>query len=196
MQDLVEALSRNALKAQHSQALKLIRTSLQNKAKHALAPISAAHYSAIHCYYKSNNLIIHSGANIDPSSIELLKSRKHRNCAEKQAANSAASQDLLSNKEMQIMFLYRQNNSGMRAEKLVPCIDCYQTYIKDLIKNNGKLVLILDDDSPREFVNERDYNNSISQLGDVYYKVLDARALMNLNIETSLGGRVCAEHQS
>jgi hypothetical protein len=190
---LLLAISQNKTLQEHSTALATLKIFLHSKAQDALAPISSAHYSAIHCYYKSNQLFIHAGANIDPSSIELLKSPKHRNCAEKQAALSASKNDSLTNKEMQIMFLYRINNSGMSAEKLVPCSDCYQSYIKDLIKNNGKLVLLLDDDSPRQFVSD-DYDNSISKLGETYYKILNAKALMNLNIEESLGARVCTEN--
>ncbi|MDD9897733.1 MAG: hypothetical protein OXU45_01910 [Candidatus Melainabacteria bacterium] len=193
---MLEAIARADLKEEQSEALTLIRKLVQDKAEHALAPISAAHYGAIHCYYKSNELLMHAGANIDPSSIELLKSRKHRKCAEKEAAKSAASIDSLDNPELKIMFLYRKDNSGMPAQKLVPCSDCYQNFIASLIKNDGKLVLILDDDAPREFVDNKNYDNSISKLGETYYKILDTKALMNLNIEESLGARVCTEKQS
>lgn len=140
--------------------------------------------------------MIHAGANIDPSSIELLKSRKHRNCAEKQAAISAASEDLLSNDQMRIMFLYRKQDKKLKAEKLLPCIDCYETYINDLIKNKGLLVLIIDDNEERVFVNDKHYDNSIKTLNGINYKIFDAAAMHNLNIETVLGARVCAESQS
>ena len=96
-----------ALNSSSYEALKLVAEALINKSKEVVAPISGAIYSSIQVYSNNDKLLIHAGANIDPSSIELLKSRKHRNCAEKQAANSAAAEDLLNNAQMLIMFLYR-----------------------------------------------------------------------------------------
>lgn len=176
--------------------MKLIQEALLLKSKDAIAPLSGAAYSSLQVYSSDDKLMIHAGANIDPSSIELLKSRKHRNCAEKQAAISAAAKDLLNNSKMRVMFLYRKQNTKLKAEKLLPCSDCYKTYIPDLIKNKGHLILILDDNSARKFVDDPAYDNSIKTLGDIHYKIINADAMPNLNIEKSLGARVCAEHQS
>ena len=98
------------------------------------------------------------------------------------------------------MFLYRAQDQKLKAEKLLPCIDCYETYIPELIKNKGLLILILDDDSPRTFVSDASYDNSIETLTkneskNIHYKILDATAMQNLNIEEVLGARVCAESQ-
>ncbi|MBT6843619.1 MAG: hypothetical protein HOA17_07480 [Candidatus Melainabacteria bacterium] len=184
-----------ALNSSSYEALKLVAEALINKSKEVVAPISGAIYSSIQVYSNNDKLLIHAGANIDPSSIELLKSRKHRNCAEKQAANSAAAEDLLNNAQMLIMFLYRAQDQKLKAEKLLPCIDCYETYIPELIKNKGLLVLIIDDDDERIFVNDTNYDNSIKTLQGIHYKIIDSTAMHNLNIETVLGARVCAESQ-
>ncbi|MDA0772452.1 MAG: hypothetical protein O3C63_05870 [Cyanobacteria bacterium] len=194
----------SALDSSSYAALQLITEALIIKSKDAVAPLSGAIYSSLQVYSNDDKLLIHAGANIDPSSIELLKSRKHRNCAEKQAAISAASLDLVSNSEMRIMFLYRAQDQKLKAEKLLPCIDCYETYIPELIKNKGKLVLILDDNSARTFINDASYDNSIKTLensdsknesNNIHYKIIDAAAMQNLNIEKVLGARVCAESQ-
>lgn len=105
---------------------------------------------------------------------------------------------------MRIMFLYRAQDQKLKAEKLLPCIDCFETYIHDLAKNKGRLVLILDDDSVRTFINDASYDNSIKTLENsdsknkfknIHYKIFDASAMHNLNIEKVLGARVCAESQ-
>ncbi len=180
-------------------ALKLIQERLRKKTQDCDSPLSNAYYSAIHLYREDGKLKLHSGANIDPSSYELFKSPKHRNCAEKQAAFSANMKDHLSNASMQIMFLYRKHQSEklFSAEKLLPCKDCYKSYIQDLIDNDGHLVLIVDDNEPRKFFKNVNLDNTISSVkvdGQVInYKIFNAKEMLHLNIENVLGGRVCAE---
>jgi cytidine deaminase len=162
------------------------------------SPLSNAYYSAIHFYLDNGNLKIYSGANIDPSSYELFKSRKHRNCAEKQAA-LVAKLDQLTNVEMRIMFLYRKRETERQfsAEKLLPCKDCYENYIQDLIDKDGHLVLIVDDNETRNFFKNPNLDSSINSVevnGQIInYKIFNAKEMMHLNIENTLGGRVCAE---
>lgn len=178
--------------------LKLIKEALYTKSQDSDCLLSNAHYSAIHFYYDQSGLKIHGGANIDPSSYELFKSRKHRNCAEKQAALSATS-EYLNNTAMQIMFLYRQSEAGrtFQAEKLLPCRDCYENYIQDLIEKDGHLVLIIDDNMARKFLTTVHGDNTIKTIevdGQlINYKIFNAKQMMSLNIEIVLGGRVCAE---
>lgn len=183
-------------------ALKLIQETLKKKTQDSDSPLSNASYSAIQLYLHDGNLKIHTGANIDPSSYELFKSPKHRNCAEKQAALSATIKDDLTNAAMQIMFLYRKQEAGRQflAEKLLPCKDCYETYIQDLIDNNGHLVLIIDDNKPRKFFKHAHFDNNIQSVevdGQIInYKIFNAKEMLHLNIENVLGGRVCAEGHS
>ncbi len=182
-------------------ALQLIQETLRNKTQDSVSPLSNAYYSAIHFYLKDGELKIHSGANIDPSSYELFKSPKHRNCAEKQAALSAKL-DHLTNTSMQTMFLYRKQEPGREflAEKLLPCSDCYRTYIKDLIDNDGHLVLIIDSKEPKKFFKHIHLDNSINSTEingqTINYKIFSAKEMLHLNIETALGARVCAEGHS
>ncbi len=200
VRNLYELIDKNAaLSSETHSALKLIHNQLQTKAKDSDSPLSKACYSAIHFYMEQGHLKIHGGANIDPSSYELFKSRKHRNCAERQAACSAANRDGLANTSMRLMFLYRQAETQKKfpAEKLLPCQDCYENYICDLIRNNGHLVLIVDDPHPRKFFVDGDFDNAISSITveglKINYKIFNAEEMKRLNIETVLGGRVCAE---
>ena len=178
--------------------LQLIQETLVRKTQDSDSPLSKAYYSAVHFYLDNGKLKIYSGANIDPSSYELFKSRKHRNCAEKQAALAAATEHL-TNTAMQVMFLYRKHESGRQfsAEKLLPCRDCYENYIQDLIDKDGHLVLIVDDNEAREFFKSPNGDNSIKTVEvagqKINYKIFDAKEMMHLNIEAVLGGRVCAE---
>lgn len=181
--------------------LKLIQEMLVKKTQDSDCSLSNAYYSAIHVYLDNGELKIYSGANIDPSSYELFKSRNHRNCAEKQAA-LAAKLDQLTNAAMQIMFLYRKPEAAklFPAEKLLPCKDCYENYIQDLIDKDGHLVLIIDDNEPRKFFKNTNLDcsiNSVEVNGQlVHYKIFNAKEMMHLNIENTLGGRVCAEGHS
>lgn len=171
----------------------LINKILKAKTKDSQCQISHAYYSAIHFYKQNDKLKIHAGANIDPSRKELLQDKTHRNCAEKQAALSAKNCDKLSNNEMQIMFLYRRKDPSrfLGPEKLLPCLDCYQSYIKDLIKNNGYLVLIIDDDEKRNFFNKEGFDSNIKTLEinkeKVFYKIFNKHEMNFLHIEKVLG---------
>lgn len=175
------------------EGLALISQIIKAKTKDSRCSISQAYYSAIHFYKQNEELKIHAGANIDPSRRELLKIKEHRNCAEKQAALSAIKIDKLSNPEMHMMFLYRRKDPArfLAAEKLLPCPDCYQRYIKDLIKNNGYLVLIVDDAEKRNFFSKDGFDSSIKSIEinkqKIFYKIFNKHEMSFLNIEKTLG---------
>ena len=99
---------------------------------------------------------IHAGANIDPASAALLKSVKHRNCAEKLAVNSACEHDNQTKDNLKYIFLYRREKQfGVyAAEKLLPCSDCQGKYFQQLIDNDGKLIIFLNNNIPRNFFRE------------------------------------------
>lgn len=173
------------------------------KINDCIAPISKAYYSSIMVYKNGGGLCIHSGANIDPEKKEQLKEPIHRNCAEKQAALSASWHDQLSNRNLKILFLFRKSftNQKFSAEKLIPCKDCSRNYVEDLLKNNGKLVVILEDDQPRDFLTKSfDRADSINQIKtlevskshNMNYVIIDAEAMKFLKVESELGARVCS----
>ena len=190
---------------QNIDSLKFIYKELVKKTMNSISPISKALYSSITVYKKNTGYLIHAGANIDPQSIELLKIPEHRNCAEKQAAISAYRNDEETNDNLKLLFLYRKPNGEPKfpAEKLIPCMDCYQAYLQDLQANNGKLVLILEDNEPRDFVNanycQSEEVNKIKTIESedgtcIHYVIIPSDAMRYLNIEIELGARVCADH--
>jgi len=99
------------------------------------------------------------------------------------------------------MFLYRKqkHNECVPACKLVPCRDCYEKYLVDLMKNNGRLVLIMDDNVDRVFLQkpegapviEKVHSIDLGEGARVNYKIFSADAMKFLQIENSLGERVC-----
>jgi cytidine deaminase len=201
---LLEGDSLSISSASNLESLSLISNQLLNKTKDAISPISQALYSSITVYKKKSGYLIHVGANIDPSSKDLLKIPEYRNCAEKQAAISAYRNDQESNDNLKILFLYRKPNGEptFPAEKLIPCKDCYQSYLQDLQRNMGKLVLILSDNVPREFINANHCKSKEINLiksiesktfGLIYYVIIPSDAISYLNIEKELGARVCAD---
>ena len=176
---------------------------LIHKISDCIAPLSSAFYSSIMVYGKGNpSYLIHAGANIDPETKEQLKDPIYRNCAEKQAAVSALKEDNETNKNLNVLFLFRkaQHHEIFPAEKLIPCKDCHRTYIEDLMANNGKLILVLEDSEQREFLlpgyEEAEQINKIrtfkSAMGEsINYVVIDSDAMRFLKIEPELGARVC-----
>ena len=181
--------------------LRKLATHLLAKSCDAINPISHTSYSAVLVYKKNNNYLLFSGANIDPEQKEDLKNPLKRNCAEKQAAITAQRIDGLDNSQLRFMFLYRKQktNECVPACKLVPCRDCYEKYLIDLIKNNGRLVLIMDDNVDREFLKnpngtevlEKVHSIDLGEGARVNYKIFGASAMELLKIEDSLGQRVC-----
>lgn len=166
-------------------------------------PISGAFYSSIFVYRDKDTqtFSLHAGANIDPEKAEYLKKVEHRNCAEKQAALSGAMHQM-TNKELAMMFLYRKNTKGKEfpAEKLVPCMDCNSQYVQDLIKNDGKLILLIDDDMKRDFFmpgyKDAAIASSIKKIKpssgqEFFYTIFNSEAMKFMKVETQLGGRVC-----
>jgi hypothetical protein len=181
--------------------LRKLANHLLAKSQEAINPISHTSYSAVLVYKKNNNYLLFSGANIDPEQKEDLKNPLKRNCAEKQAAITAHRIDGLDNSHLCFMFLYRKQklNECVPACKLVPCRDCYEKYLIDLMKNNGRLVLIMDDNVDRVFlhnpqgtqVTEKVHSIDLGEGAFVNYKIFDAKAMQFLKIEDSLGERVC-----
>jgi len=175
---------------------------LIHKINDCVSPLSNALYSSIMVYKKESEFLIHAGANIDPETTEQLKDPIFRNCAEKQAAVSALTCDKETNKALKILFLFRKAHQCeiFPAEKLIPCKDCYKAYIEDLIANSGKLVLVIEDDEPREFllpgykaaesVNEiRTFKTTMGEA--IHYVIFDSEAMKFLKVEKELGMRVC-----
>jgi len=181
--------------------LRKLASHLLAKSNDAINPISNTSYSAVLVYKKNNNYLLFSGANIDPECKEDLKNPLKRNCAEKQAAITAQRIDGLNNSELRFMFLYRKQKPSecVPACKLVPCRDCYEKYLVDLIKNNGRLVLIMDDNIDRVFLQkpegapviEKVHSIDLGEGARVNYKIFSADAMKFLQIENSLGERVC-----
>lgn len=172
-------------------------TALINKNQDSQGHISGAHYSSILVYKIGQGLKIHAGANIDPSSLEHFDSVEHRRCAERQAALSAHRHQL-SNEHLDLMFLYRRPEEDREhtPEMLVPCSDCAVNYLNYLKDNQGKLVVILPNDNPKEFLMEggsQKHNNLIEVLTDaeskekIYYKIIDFDEIPYLKLEASLG---------
>ncbi len=172
---------------------------LRNKADQAISPISKAKYSSLMVFQTEDQLLIFSGANIDPVNREDLKIPEKRNCAETQAVRAAQAQGLNFN-NLVAMFLYRspEFNRHFTAEKLLPCLVCNQHYVTKLIPNKGHLVLIIDDQIERQFFNAdhlSDDENKIHQMQvndhEINYLILDSEKLLFLNVEKALGSRVC-----
>lgn len=192
----------DAWSSQEASVLRKIAIHLIDKSNDAINPISHTSYSSVLVYEKDSNYLLYSGANIDPECKEDLKNPDRRNCAEKQAAVTAQTIDNLTNANLKFMFLYRKQKAGecVEARKLVPCKDCHEKYLLDLIKNNGKLVLILDDNCDRQFlspnhgtlVTERVHSIDLGENAKVNYKIFDASAMRFLKIEDKLGERVCS----
>lgn len=179
---------------------------LIHKINDCVAPLSNALYSSIMIYEKGDRYLIHAGANIDPETAEQLKNPLYRNCAEKQAALSAFTSDAETNEDLKTLFLFRKAHNGERfpAEKLIPCKDCYRSYIEDLMANDGKLVLIIEDSEPREFLvpgcEDEAIRNQIRTIKSsmdeaINYVILDSQAMKFLKVEKELGGRV-GKHSS
>lgn len=199
--DLLESIDKgksNYWSSNQKQAWIDIWSSILLKNNQSVCPISSAFYSAILVYKKGSKYFIHAGANIDAPSRDLMTNPIYRNCAERQAAQSAFELDALNNSYLQMVFLYRKKTSSnlYPPEKLLPCMDCNAKYIKDLANNNGYLVLITDDNLPREFIAgdlspESQLISTVS-LGPriVNYKILDASVLNKLKVESVLAGRI------
>lgn len=163
-----------------------------------MSPLSNAKYSSLMVYKSDNDLLIFSGANIDPSTKEDLKIPEKRNCAETQAA-IAAQQMNLNPSNLAIMFLYRKPEPTriFTGEKLLPCLDCYKKYICRLIANKGFLVLMLDDFTDQEFLTTKiDNRKQVVELSRdqkrYSYRTFDSLEMTFLNIEQRLGSRVCS----
>lgn len=176
---------------------------LIHKINDCVAPLSNAFYSSIMIYENDSKYLIHSGANLDPENCEQLQNPIYRNCAEKQAAISAQKTDGATNKDLKAIFLFRKdhNREIFSSEKLIPCKDCYRTYLEDLIENDGKLILVIEDSQPREFLlpgySEADSVNEIRTIKTavdkaINYVIIDAEAMKFLRIEKELGARVCS----
>jgi cytidine deaminase len=148
-------------------------------------------------YERNEDLLIHAGANIDPQYRGQFADPKYRNCAERQAAISAWNSDQLTKQNLQIMFLYRKKNSSHNygAEKLLPCRDCNEQYIEALIKNHGKLILIIDDNHPRTFLKEGSSKQLIDSVSIngllICYKIFDHKEIAFLKTEKDLAPRIC-----
>lgn len=188
----------------HKHGFELLVDALIEKNKDSLHQITGAAYSSILVYNTDADLKIHAGANIDPKHADHLTDIEHRNCAEKQAGISA-SVDELSNKHLDLMFLYRrpEHDRDHDPEKLVPCSDCARNYLFDLQQNNGKLVIILPDARFREFLVEDgsyhpDHSVDIIQASQskIFYRIINARELPFLKIEKDLGSQFAMQNQA
>lgn len=201
VQSFLKALKQDQKENYSSEAIQGFYTlvsALIDKNQDSQGPISGAHYSSILVYKIGNGLRIHAGANIDPSSVEHFDSKEHRRCAERQAALSAQKQKL-SNEHLDLMFLYRRPEEEREhtPEMLVPCSDCAVKYLNDLKVNRGKLIVILPDDKPREFLMEEEALNNhhliqtvkASSGRNIYYKIIDSQEIPYLKLEASLGSK-------
>ena len=140
---------------------------------------------------------IHAGANIDPPDKSLMGCVKHRNCAEKLAVKSGCEHDHQNITNLKYLFLYRKEKQfGVYApEKLLPCSDCQSKYFKQLIKNNGKLIVFLNNNIPRNFFREDTpfYTSSLIETltvnpsESIYYRIFTAEEIPYLKVEGSLG---------
>lgn len=140
---------------------------------------------------------IHAGANIDPPSAHLMGSVKHRNCAEKTAVVSACEHDNQDFDNLKYIFLYRREKAyGVYApEKLLPCSDCQGKYFGQLIKNDGKLIIFLNNNIPRNFFKENTpfyTSTSIDTLTvnpsqSIYYRIFTSAEIPYLKVEQVLG---------
>lgn len=165
-----------------------------------MSPISQAKYSALVVYEsKDGEYKIFSGSNIDPETKEDLKLPEKRNCAETQAVTAAWREGCIAD-DVVLMFLYREPELGrlFTAEKLLPCLDCHKKYLSALVSNHGKLVLLLEDHSYKDFLpatfSGKDGNQIQELVYDeekIHYIVFDAMRMLFLNIEKKLGSRVC-----
>ncbi len=181
-----------------AKGLGLLFNALKEKSKDSHSPHSNASYSSILAYDIAKHFHLHAGANLDPEDPEHLSDPYHRRCAEKQASLSAKSYDL-KNEHLDLIFLYREPEDEREhdPEMLVPCSDCARNYLLDLVKNQGKLVILLPDDKPRAFLEENNpinNDNSVTTMdspsGKVYYRIINTDELPYLKIEGSLGGKV------
>lgn len=187
---------------EENQGFAQIYHELIHKINDCVAPLSSAFYSSIMVYQRKHEYLIHAGANIDPLKKEQLKDPIFRNCAEKQAALSAFIKDSETNADLKILFLFRKarRHEVFPAQKLIPCKDCHRAYLEDLMANNGKLVLVIEDAEPREFLlpgyKEAERVNKIrffktAMNEQVNYVIIYAAAMQFLKIEAELGARVC-----
>ena len=146
---------------------------------------------------KNKKYRIHSGANIDPPSKALMGSIQHRNCAEKIAVQSAYKHDNQNINNLKYLFLYRREKQfGVyAAEKLLPCSDCQSKYFDQLIRNDGKLIIFLNNNFPRNFFREDTpfYTSSlidtltINPNQSIYYRIFSATDIPYLKVEEILG---------
>ncbi len=180
------------------EGLRRLVAALIDKNNEAHAPISNTAYSAVMIYRTKHGYSVHAGANIDPARPEWLKLPQYRNCAEKQAALSA-SKDGLKNNNMVAMLLYRKQEPEalLKEEKLLPCLDCTRNYLYDLVANQGKLIVVMPNNSPRRFFIETDMELDSNHIMPValadrtlYYKIFKPTELNFLKIEKQLGARV------
>lgn len=180
---------------------------LIQKSMDAHNPISNAAYSSFLIYHAMDDIKIHAGANIDPHHHDHFSSPEHRNCAEKQAhlsAQSAAESGELELDCLDLMLLFRkpQEDREHHPEMLVPCSDCATKQLLDLYDNNGKLVLVLPDDSEREFlVNGNPLNNDHKpssfeietdegEKRKYFYRIITHEEFPYLRIEANLGSKI------
>ncbi len=184
---------------QEKRAWLLIQQTMLTVSEKSICPISGASYSALLFYHRDKKLFIHAGANIDPESKDKFARTEYRNCAERQAAISAADVDHLTNNDLKMIFLYRKQASTHHhvAEKLLPCSDCNSKYMQALVANGGHLILILDDNHHREFLEGgstlSDQLVHTVSMGStiVNYKIFSSELIPRLKMETQLASRVC-----
>jgi hypothetical protein len=188
-------------------AIRLLHDAILAKNLDSDCPISNAAYSSLSVFRNfDNEYKIYAGANVDPKTISLLKDTSARNCAEKQAIELGVRENNLRD-DLNLLFLYRRGKANGRysAEKLLPCLDCYQKYVKQLIKNDGKLIIFLNNSHQREFFNEDApfYNDPrinklvINEQKNIYYRIFSSEELKYLKYEKSLGASFqtgCANH--
>ncbi len=193
--------STQALDGELELVLKKIFHELKQISQQAQSPISHTKYGAIVVFDNQDEFSMHAGANIDPERPEFLKSPEHRNCAETQAVKSAKRCHDYNPASLKYIFLYRmlENKDSVHPQKLLPCKDCYQKYLLDLMSNKGKLVVFSDFDIDGSFFKSGYcFDEAFRSLPDqgldehssFYFKIFDHEKIPYLNIEKQLGARV------
>lgn len=152
----------------------------------AIAPFSNAFYAAFCVFESKDGFHIHAGSNIDSMKKENLKIAKFRNCAEKQAILSALEKENLESNKLKILFLFRQNNKLLTAEKLLPCTDCYGKYITALRRNNGIFVVISEEHGAKHFL-KKDQRVKELKFDDFRLLFFSDEELDQLNLEPEIG---------
>ena len=123
---------------------------------------------------------------------ENLKIAKFRNCAERQASLSALENDGLHNNDLKILILFRLDNKvkKLTAEKLLPCMDCYEKFVIDLERNKGTMLLVSEEKEAQGFLKNNSKPIKELDFGNHRFLFFKGEELSNLKLESELGSNI------